>query len=139
MNKENSMGRILVFLSLIAILLTTGLVMAGDQAAPLSTPELKQVIGSAQKSTLVFFQNPMGGPCRAQKEILQKLQQDRKDNFNIANVSTMKPEDQKAFYDYGIRNLPMLVLVDKHGKISRVFPPGIQSYEALAAALDGLR
>ena len=133
------MGRIFVFLSLIATLLTAGLALAGDQAAPLSTPELKQVIGSGKKNTLVFFQNPMGGPCRTQKEVLQKLQQDRKNNFNIANVSTMKPEDQKAFYDYGIRNLPMLVLVDKQGNISRVFPPGIQSYEALTAALDGLR
>ena len=133
------MNRVLVYLSLIATLLITGSAMAGDQAAPLSTPELKQVIGSGKKSTLVFFQNPMGGPCRAQKEILQMLQHDRKNNFNIANVSTMNPEDQKAFYDYGIRNLPMLVLVDKHGKISRVFPPGIQSAEALAAALDGVR
>jgi len=133
------MGRILVFLSLIATLLTAGPALAGDQAAPLSTPELKQVIGSGKKSTLIFFQNPLGGPCKAQNEILQKLQRDRKSNFNIASVSTMKPEDQKAFYDYGIRNLPMLVLVDKQGKISRVFPPGIQNYEALAAALDGAR
>ncbi len=133
------MGRIIAIVSLMAALLTTGLALAGDQAAPLSTQELKQVIGSNKKSTLVFFQNPMGGPCRAQKEVLQKLQQDRKNNFNIANVSTMKPEDQKAFYDYGIRNLPMLVLVDKNGKISRVFSPGIQSYETLTAALDGLR
>lgn len=131
------MGRIFLFLSLIATLLTAGPAMAGDQAAPLSTPELKQIIGAGKKNTLVFFQNPQGGPCRAQKEILLKLQQDRKNNFNIANVSTMRPEDQKAFYDYGIRNLPMLVLVDKHGNISRVFPPGIQSYETLAAALDG--
>ena len=133
------MGRILVFLSLVAALLTAGPAPAGDQAAPLSTPELKQVIGSGNKSTLVFFQNPQGGPCKAQNEILQKLQRDRKNNFNIAGVSTMKPEDQKAFYDYGIRNLPMLVLVDKRGKISRVFSPGIQRYETLAAALDGLR
>ena len=133
------MNRIIVFLSLIATLLTTGLAFGGDQAAPLSTPELKQIIGSGKKSTIVFFQNPQGGPRRAQKEVLQKLQQDRKNNFNIANVSTLKPEDQKAFYDYGIRNLPMLVLVDKQGNISRVFPPGIQSYEALAASLDGLR
>lgn len=139
MNRENTMDRILVFLSLIATLLTAGPALAGAQAAPLSTPELKQVIGSGKKSTLIFFQNPLGGPCKAQNEILQKLQRDRKSNFNIANVSTMKPEDQKAFYDYGIRNLPMLVLVDKQGKISRVFPPGIQSYEALAAALDGAR
>ena len=44
MNKENSKGRIIVVLSLMAALLTPGLALAGAQAAPLSTAELKQVI-----------------------------------------------------------------------------------------------
>jgi len=127
--------------TLFALLLTSAATQAGagDAAAPLSTPELRQVIGSGKKCTIVFFQNPQGGPCRAQKEILLKLQQDRKGNFNVANVSTLKQEDQQAFYDYGIRSLPSLVLVDKGGKISRVFPPGIQSAEILGPALDGLK
>ena len=51
----------------------------------------------------------------------------------------MAQENQKAFYDYGVRSLPSLVLVDKAGNISRVFPPGIQTYEALAAAIDGVK
>lgn len=113
-------------------------ISAAANAAPRSTPELKQLIGSGKK-TLVFFQNPNGGPCRAQTEILQKLLKDRKGNFTIAYVNSMKPEDQKAFYDYGIRNLPSLVLVDGSGNISRVFPPGIQSYETLAASLDSIK
>lgn len=135
------MKKILISVFLLAIVLTTviGQVQAGGAAAPLSTSELKQLISPGKKSTIVFFQNPQGGPCRAQKEILLKLQQDRKGNFNIANVSTMKQEDQQAFYDYGVRNLPSLVLVDMSGKISRVFPPGIQSAEALSAALDGVK
>jgi thioredoxin-related protein len=51
----------------------------------------------------------------------------------------MKAENQRAFYDYGVRNLPQLVLVDGKGKIAQFFPPGIQSYEALAMALDGAK
>ena len=51
----------------------------------------------------------------------------------------MQQENQRAFYDYGVRGLPTLVLVDGSGKINRVFPPGIQSYDALAAALDGIK
>jgi thioredoxin-related protein len=51
----------------------------------------------------------------------------------------MDQNDQKAFYDYGVRSLPSLVLVDKNGKIGRVFPPGIQSADTLASALDGLK
>jgi len=110
----------------------------GGAKAPLSTPELKQAIGSGKK-TVVFFLNPAGGPCGAQNEILQKLQKDRKNNFNIAHVNATKPEDQKAFYDYGVRSLPSLVLVDGAGKISKVFSPGIQSYETLSQALDSIK
>jgi thiol-disulfide isomerase/thioredoxin len=113
--------------------------VAGNMAAPLSTPELKQVIGSGKKSTFVFFLNPYGAPCNMQKEILMQLQKERKGNFNIAYVSALEQQNQQAFYDYGIRGLPSLVLVDKHGKIGRVFPPGIQPTDVLSAALDGMR
>lgn len=116
-----------------------GFAFAGGTAAPLSTPELKQTIGANGKVTLVFFQNPFGGPCKAQKAILEKLLQDRKGSFNIASVNAMNQNDQKAFYDYGVRSLPSLVLVDKAGKIARVFPPGIQTHETLTAALDGVK
>ncbi|MBI5848860.1 MAG: thioredoxin family protein [Nitrospirae bacterium] len=113
-------------------------ISAAANAAPKSTPELKQLLGTGKK-TVVFFQNPNGGPCKAQTDILQKLLKDRKGNFTIAYVNSMKPEDQKAFYDYGVRNLPSLVLVDGSGNISRVFPPGIQSYETLSQSLDSIK
>ena len=122
-----------------AFLATAGIAPATAASAPLSTPELKRTIGTNGKATLVFFQNPYGGPCRAQKEILDKLLQDRKGNFNIASVSAVSQNDQKAFYDYGIRSLPSLVLVDKSGRIARVFPPGIQTQATLNAALDALK
>lgn len=133
------MGRIRIFVTLVVIVLAAAGLAAGETAAPLSTPELKQVIGSGKKNTVVFFINPNGGPCRAQKQVLEQLLKDRGGKFNIAYVSTMKAEDQGAFYDYGVRNLPTVVLVDKRGKIARFFPPGIQSYETLAAALDGTK
>ena len=134
------MKKSLLALSLTALLVAVAVpVMAGDTAAPLSTDELKQTIGAGKKNTIVFFQNPMGGPCRAQNDILQKLVKDRKSSFNIAAVSTMRQEDQRAFYEYGVRNLPQLVLVDRKGKIRQFFPPGIQSYEAVASALDAAK
>ena len=133
------MGRLTKLVLFIALLLAiAGPAGAGDTAAPLSTPELKKIIGAGKK-TVVFFLNPQGGPCRAQNEIVQKLHKDRKANFNIAYVDAMNPEHQRAFYDYGVRNLPQLVLVDGKGKIAQYFPPGIQSYEVLAKALDGAK
>jgi thioredoxin 1 len=127
-----------ILLSFLVLLACKGIAGAGATSAPLSTPELKQTI-QAGKKTVVFFINPNGGPCRAQNEILQKLHKDRNGTFSIAYVSTLKQEDQKAFYDYGIRSLPSLVLVDKSGKIGKVFPPGIQSYDTLTRALDSLK
>ena len=129
--------RILLAVS-VAIFAVTSIVFA-SATAPLSTPELKQTIGANIKATLVFFQNPNGGPCKAQKGILDKLLRDRKGSFNIASVNAMNQNHQKAFYDYGVRSLPSLVLVDKAGKISKVFPPGIQNQETLSAALDGVK
>jgi len=129
-----------IFVSLVVALLIAVAIQAGadNAAAPLSTPELRQMLSSG-KQTLVFFLNPNGGPCKSQNEILLKLLKDRKNNFNVAYVSAMIPENQKAFYDYGVRSLPSIVLVDQAGKISRVFPPGIQTYDALAAALDKVK
>ncbi|MDD5284903.1 MAG: thioredoxin family protein [Desulfuromonadaceae bacterium] len=122
-----------------AIIATTTLPLAASPTAPLSTPELKRTIASNGKPTLLFFQNPNGGPCKAQKTILDKLAAQRKGTFNIASVSTMNQNDQKAFYDYGVRSLPSLVLVDKAGKVSRVFSPGIQNIEVISSALDSLK
>ena len=132
------MRRVLVSIALFIMLAVAGPAAAANPEAPKSTPELKQAIGAGKK-TIVFFLNPQGGPCRAQNEIVQKLQKERKANFNVAYVSTMNPGDQKAFYEYGVRNLPQLVLVDGKGKIAQFFPPGIQSYETLAIALDGTK
>ncbi|OGW32096.1 MAG: hypothetical protein A2X59_02800 [Nitrospirae bacterium GWC2_42_7] len=129
---------ILVSLTAILLLAVQAWPGSGSTPAPLSTPELKQAFGSGKK-TVVFFINPFGRPCKEQNMILQKLHKDKGGNFNIAYVSTAKPEDQQAFYDYGIRSLPSLVLVDKSGKISRLFPPGIQSYETLTQALDSIK
>ncbi len=133
------MRRSIVTVWSIALLMVAGFAFAAGTPAPTNTPELKRVIGTNSKATLIFFQNPNGGPCKIQKEVLDKLQNDRKGNFNIAAVSTLRQEDQKAFYDYGIRSLPSLVLVDKSGKIARVFAPGIQNSETLTAALDVLK
>jgi thioredoxin-like negative regulator of GroEL len=122
-----------------ALVASAGATWAGDTKAPLSTKELKETIGAGGKATIVFFQNPNGMPCRAQKEIIERLARERKVGFNVANVSTMRAEDQKGFYEYGVRSLPTLALVDSKGRLVRVFPPGIQSRETLSAALDGLK
>jgi thioredoxin 1 len=126
-------------IALLAVtLFATATLATAAPKAPLSTPVLSQSIGKG-KPVLVFFQNPNGGPCKAQQQVLDKLTEKRKGTFTIAPVNAMEQNDQKAFYDYGVRSLPSLVLVDKAGAISKVFPPGIQSLETISTALDGLK
>jgi len=133
------MKKIVCAMVSILVIALASLVYAGGTPAPLSTPELKKTLGANGKATLVFFQNPFGRPCKNQREILTKLQGDRKGGFNLVSVNAMEQNDQKAFYDYGVRSLPSLVLVDKSGNIAKVFPPGIQQQETLVAALDALK
>lgn len=128
---------LLLVLAVLLIVSTTA--FAGGVTAPANTPELKKTIGTNGKSTLIFFQNPNGAPCKKQKEIIEQVHSARKGSFNVAAVSTLKPEDQRGFYDYGIRSLPSLVLVDKNGKVARIFSPGIQGAEVLTPVLDGLK
>lgn len=116
---------------------TASFAMAAPKA-PLSTPALSQTIGKG-KPTLVFFQNPNGWPCKEQQQVLNRLTEKRNGTFNVAPVNATEQNDQKAFYDYGVRSLPSLVLVDKAGNISKVFPPGIQNIETISTALDGLK
>ena len=120
------------------VVISSGSGAQASPRAPLSTKEIKQSVSSGKK-TIIFFLNPYGNPCRKQNEILTALQNDRKNKFNIAYVSATEQESRQAFYDYGVRGLPTVVLVDSEGTISKVFPPGIQSYETLASALDGAK
>ncbi|MHB8058665.1 MAG: thioredoxin family protein [Desulfuromonadaceae bacterium] len=133
------MKKSIIALITAAVLAAATLSLAAGPAAPLSTPTLKKTIASNGKPTLIFFENPNGAPCRMQKALLDLLVEKRKNNFNLASVSTLVKNDQKGFYDYGVRSLPTLVLVDKAGRIGKVFPPGIQSIESIALALDGLK
>lgn len=127
-------------LTLIAtVLLASSTLALAAATAPLSTPELKAMIASNGKPTLVFFLNPLGSPCQAQKAVLDKLIAQQKGKFNLANVSVMNQGDRQAFYDYGVRSLPSLVLVDKAGNINKVFAPGIQDIQTIMIALNKLK
>lgn len=128
--------RLLTLIATVLVAASTAALAA--PSAPLSTPELKATIASNGKPTLVFFLNPMGAPCQAQKAELDKLVPQQKSKFNLANVSVMDPGARQAFYDYGVRSLPSLVLIDKAGNVSKVFAPGIQSAEAISSAVSAL-
>ena len=53
----------------------------------------------------------------------------------VVYIKTTEPADMQKFEDYGIRGLPSLVIADMNGRELSRFSPGIQSSDAVLAAL----
>ncbi len=86
----------------------------------------KSLAKPAPKNTLLFFINPNGRPCQMQLQILQDGMKDLEKVAKLQLIKTTEPNDRQAFYQYGIRSLPSLILVDAQGKEKLRFAPGIQ-------------
>ena len=124
--------------------------MTSDQgtkpAASVSKGFEKKVVDSVvqnqtvkSKGSLLFFLNPKGAPCRMQDKILDDIYAEIEQYVDIISVSTDIPGDRSAFYKYGIRALPAIILLDSKGKIAQRFSPGIKNSEELVEAIKHLR
>lgn len=89
----------------------------------------------ASKPTLVFFMNPNGRPCQIQDEMLIKAKADLEKTAVVRYVKTTVPADRDAFYEYGVRSLPQLILVDEKGNPVHRFAPGIQEMDVIMQAI----
>jgi thioredoxin 1 len=89
----------------------------------------------APKPTLIFFMNPNGSPCQMQDRILLQGKTELDRAVVLRYVKTTVDEDREVFYQYGVRSLPNLILVDAQGKEIHRFAPGIQELEAIFLAL----
>lgn len=84
---------------------------------------------------LLFFMNPDGYPCQVQLEILNRVADSLSRVAQVVYIKTTVPADMHKFESYGIRALPSLVIADKNGRELERFAPGIQSADAVLAAL----
>ncbi len=84
--------------------------------------------------TLMFFLNPNGRPCQMQQGILDQLGESL--TVDVKHVSVLDNSNRPTLYQYGIRSLPALILVDSSGQELHRFTPGIQPADAILAALD---
>lgn len=85
---------------------------------------------------LLFFMNPNGRPCQIQDDELKggELAQ-----IPVEYIKTTVKADRKKFYDFGVRSLPTLILVDKENKVKKRFTPGIQQVAAINKAVSQLQ
>lgn len=112
------MSRLIAFMLMLAL------------ALPSFAGEVPKVVAKP-KPTLLFFINPNGRPCQMQLQILQSGMKDLEKVVQIRYVKTTEPADRDMFYQYGIRSLPNLILVDATGKEKVRFAPGIQELQVI--------
>lgn len=101
-----------------------------DTAQAASDPQTAQ-----PQYTLMFFMNPNGRPCQIQDQMLMEASEAISQKANIQYIKTTVPGDRSLFYDFGIRSLPAIVIVDQEGKVVTRFPPGIQQPEVILSKM----
>jgi thioredoxin 1 len=84
----------------------------------------------------MFFLNPNGRPCKMQIQILEEMK-DQLGDVPVERVSVLDQTSRPTLYQYGIRALPALILVDDQGRELHRFSPGIQSASSIMAAIEG--
>jgi thioredoxin-like negative regulator of GroEL len=87
-----------------------------------------------EKLTILFFINPRGRPCQMQDRVIKDAGEKITDHAEIQYVKTTVKKDRPLFSLHFVRGLPMLVIL-REGKEVHRFTPGIQSEQAIAAAL----
>lgn len=109
--KKRTIGTLLAVLAVAALLAVSAAAQNRDVAS--------------NKPLLLFFLNPNGRPCQMQAHILNQNQKEIEKHVTIQGISTTVSSHRQYFYQFGIRQLPALVLIEPTGKVLHRFSPGI--------------
>lgn len=124
--KRRGLGMKVRFTILFLIFIVVAGCGAGEKdPLPEDNQVSKESISTAKRK-LLFFINPNGYPCQMQERILSENAAEIDSYADVEYVSTAVPNDRKKFYKYGIRALPILILVDKEENVIKRFSPGIK-------------
>ena len=89
-----------------------------------------------KKGILLMFMNPNGRPCQIQKAILEKSRGDIEQQYKIRFVNAANPSDRPLFYQFGVRGMPAIILLNSSGRIHHRFPPGIMDRNQLLQTIN---
>ncbi|MBI3567564.1 MAG: hypothetical protein HY084_05105 [Gemmatimonadetes bacterium] len=109
--------------------------VAAPVATDAATPAVATSGATAPGKQLLFFMNPNGYPCQTQLGILNGVADSLSKVAQVVLIKTTEQADMPKFEAYGIRGLPTLVIADKDGRELSRFTPGVQSGDAVLAAL----
>ena len=82
--------------------------------------------------TLKDFYADWCGPCKTQDPILEELEEDWEDRFELEKVDV--DEQQDVANEYQVRSLPTLVVENEEGVVDRFV--GVTQREDIEAALE---
>ncbi len=119
----------IVVVGVIGIVVSTG-AAGSDTTKAKAVEQTKKV-----DKTILFFMNPNGMPCQMQDQIITGMTEKLNGKATVIRIKTTVAEDRTKFSEYGIRGLPMLIIVDGAKKEIKRFTPGIQSEETILDAL----
>ncbi len=83
-----------------------------------------------------MFMNPSGRPCQIQMAILEKHRGDIEQHYQIRFVNATNPSDRPLFYQFGVRGMPAIILLNDSGRVHHRFPPGIMDRNQLLQAIN---
>jgi len=135
------MNKLLTALLAVSILFLAdcGESTAADEDTALAKTTSKAPLAVMQKQqTLLFFMNPYGRPCQEQDAILKGMAKHLASlNVQVRYVKTTEMASARPiFMKYGIRALPMIIVLDKNGSVKKRFSPGIHNQLALMAVME---
>lgn len=147
-NRQAGLPRSFVITGIVAVLAVAGLTVrtlmqdtapapgvAAGTAGTTVTSTAGGTVAVRSGKKLLFFMNPDGYPCQTQLGILNGVADSLSKVAEVVYIKTTDPSDLPKFEAYGIRGLPSLVIADDAGRELSRFSPGIQSGEAVLAAL----
>ena len=90
------------------------------------------------KKTLLFFMDPNGRPCQIQYNILVETKSKIEKYVKLGVVQTTNASHRNAFYRFGVRALPTIIVLDDNEKVVHRFTPGIRTQQELLNVITKL-
>jgi len=82
--------------------------------------------------TLKDFYADWCGPCKTQDPILEEIEEDRGDSFEVEKINV--DEEQDVANEYQVRSLPTLIVENDDGIVERFV--GVTQRDDIESALD---
>jgi len=82
--------------------------------------------------TLKDFYADWCGPCKTQDPILEEIEDDRGDSFEVEKINV--DEEQDVANEYQVRSLPTLIIENDDGIVERFV--GVTQRDDIESALD---